>query len=47
MKRNCNKGVGGRQCIYIAREILYDTTQQADTGIAGDKIIFCRPVLSY
>ena len=27
----------GRQCIYIAREILHDTSQQVDTGIAGEK----------
>ena len=30
----------GRQCIYIAREILDDTSQQVDTGIAGENNFF-------
>jgi len=35
-----NSDIGGRQCIYIAREILDDTSQQVDNGIAEDNIYF-------
>ena len=37
--------LGGRQCIYIAREMLYDTSQQVDTGIAEDNIYFQTGVI--
>ena len=30
----------GRQCICIAREMLDDTSQQVDTGIAGENNFF-------
>jgi hypothetical protein len=30
--------LGGRQCIYIAREMLDDTSQQVDLGTPREKI---------
>ena len=33
-----NSDIGGRHCDCTASEILDGTSQQVDTGIAGDKI---------